>query len=450
MPRQKDWGGYFPTRTKRQEIPPSAAREIRWVKVARGEHIGYQRIERSKAGSWWARKFVGGTGSKYRKRVLGSADDLPHVAADGLSVMSYSQALAAARQFCDNPWAKPEVDSSEVWTLNQCADFYQKTTAKKRSAGARANLKYSLRANILPTLGSIPITKLTFETVEAWHAALARKPARVHSGKRGTYDEADQRHKAEATTAEGRSEALRKRQATANRQLTTLKAMLSYCCKKKKVVRDSVEQRCWEDVEPFPNIECETKRIPTDEEISRVFNAAKGMDTDLYLLTSLGALIGSRFKGVAGLVVQDFDSRTKTLRVRDSKTKPYTHHLHGEAAALVESLVAGKSAHDHIVTNSGKPWGKGSYSKRWARVCKAAEVDPPISFNEFCRHSYGSRYIMSGGHLLLAAKQMGHRDSRMLERHYAHILSDYRRKDAEAHAPEFGIKPVNVAKLKAG
>ena len=56
---------------------------------------------------------------------------------------------------------------------------------------------------------------------------------------------------------------------------------------------------------------------------------------------------------------------------------------------------------------------------------------------------------MAGTPLMVVARQLGHRDTRMVERHYGHLAPDYITDAIRAGAPRFGFKPdAKVVPLK--
>jgi integrase len=55
---------------------------------------------------------------------------------------------------------------------------------------------------------------------------------------------------------------------------------------------------------------------------------------------------------------------------------------------------------------------------------------------------------MNGAPLLVVAKNLGHTDTRMVERHYGHLAESYVADAIRAAAPRFGIVPSNVARLR--
>jgi hypothetical protein len=55
---------------------------------------------------------------------------------------------------------------------------------------------------------------------------------------------------------------------------------------------------------------------------------------------------------------------------------------------------------------------------------------------------------MNGTPLLVVAQNLGHSDTRMVERHYGHLAPSYRKQEILKGAPVFGIKPdTNVVAL---
>jgi hypothetical protein len=50
--------------------------------------------------------------------------------------------------------------------------------------------------------------------------------------------------------------------------------------------------------------------------------------------------------------------------------------------------------------------------------------------------------------LLVVAKNLGHRDTKMCEAHYAHLAPSYEIDQIRKGAPQFGFKPGNVARLR--
>ena len=75
-----------------------------------------------------------------------------------------------------------------------------------------------------------------------------------------------------------------------------------------------------------------------------------------------------------------------------------------------------------------------------AYVCEHANIKPPIGFHGL-RHTWASHAVMNGVPLLVVAKNLGHSDTRMVEKHYGHLAPSYVTDAIRAGAPKFGFKP---------
>jgi hypothetical protein len=84
------------------------------------------------------------------------------------------------------------------------------------------------------------------------------------------------------------------------------------------------------------------------------------------------------------------------------------------------------------------------------RFMQAREVITAVD-NEFhgLRHTWASLAVMAGMPLLVVAKNLGHSNTRMAEKHYGHLAPSYVAETTRQYAPRFGITtPSNVTPLK--
>jgi hypothetical protein len=51
-------------------------------------------------------------------------------------------------------------------------------------------------------------------------------------------------------------------------------------------------------------------------------------------------------------------------------------------------------------------------------------------------------------HIMVVARNLGHADTRMVERHYGHLAPSYIADAIRAGAPTFGIEPGNVVPIE--
>jgi len=82
-------------------------------------------------------------------------------------------------------------------------------------------------------------------------------------------------------------------------------------------------------------------------------------------------------------------------------------------------------------------------------ACKAAGLEY-ISFHEL-RHTYATMLVNRGCPLVFVANQLGHTDTRMVEKRYGHLKDDAKAAAILAAMPTLGIvEPPKVTKLKLG
>jgi integrase len=99
-------------------------------------------------------------------------------------------------------------------------------------------------------------------------------------------------------------------------------------------------------------------------------------------------------------------------------------------------LTAGRSGTDPIF---GKVWNKSQQNRPMREAVDRAKIKPRISFHGL-RHTWASLAVMGGVPLIVVAKNLGHADSRMVERFYGHLSETYVASEIRKRAPRFGVK----------
>ena len=146
----------------------------------------------------------------------------------------------------------------------------------------------------------------------------------------------------------------------------------------------------------------------------------------------------------------DFNSDSGVATVRASKAnKPRHVILTDEGQALFSNLTVGKAPTDPVfLREDGGLWGKSHQRRPILDACKAAKIKPAISFHVL-RHTHGSTLAMKGVPMAVIAEQLGHADTRMTEKHYAHLAPSYVASTIRAHFPLLGLaKPTDVVPLR--
>jgi integrase len=138
--------------------------------------------------------------------------------------------------------------------------------------------------------------------------------------------------------------------------------------------------------------------------------------------------------------------------------KPRRALLTNEGRAFFESITAGRPPHEPIFLHEGfdgRKWKEEKINRTWKQseqqrpmgeACLAAGL-PKMGFHQL-RHSYASALVAAGMPLAYVAQLTGHADTRILEKHYAHLAPSDLSRSLEALAPKLGIPVVSVEVLK--
>ncbi|MBS1941292.1 MAG: site-specific integrase [Bacteroidetes bacterium] len=413
--------------------------------------MGFYRPGDGSAGSWIARLHDSEAG-KHRTRRLGTADDLAE--ADGVEVLSFAQAQAKAREWFD----RARLDNGEElpgrgpFTVADAWALYREDCVR-RGVKALGRLDCGAKLYILPALGEAEVEKLTQTRIEKWHAALAEAAPRRRAKKF-----ADK-------VAEGpkprTDEEKRKRRSSANRILTILKTALNLAKKKRKV---TCTADTWREVGPHGNADAARVRFLNLEEQVRLVNAC---GPDFRRIVQAGLFTGARFGELVRLKVEDFDPKNESVFIAPGKSGKGRHvALTEEASAFFKETVAGLEGgtllftHEafegmrRIVPKTNEPvpkvhraWKKSEQQRPMATACKVAKI-APLGFHQL-RHSYASALVNAGVPLAFIAQQLGHSDTRMVEKHYGHLAPSALKDAIRKLAPTLGIhQPGNIGNLK--
>lgn len=390
-------------------------RQPHWQALVPGGrwHIGYQHWKGDAAGRWVMRRYIGG--DKYRISGLGLADD--DAAPDGVMVLSFEQAVTKANTLIDTPASKVH-----NLTVRQAMDRY---VAYKRSLGQPVSDVLSRgAAHILPVLGDLVVSELTTDTLRRWLSNMAALPAlsRPKDGK--------QKYRPAAAT----EEEVRKRRATANRVLTMLKAGLNFAFDEGHVSnRDAWGRK----LKPFRDVERARVRYLTVAQAERLLNAC---DPKFRGLVRAGLETGCRYGELTRLECADFNPDSATVHIRRSKTGPGRHVvLTPEGAAFFRAHTAGRPDHQRMFLHSNSAeWKKSDQARPMREACKHARITPAVGFHQL-RHTYASLSVMNGMPLMVVAKNLGHRDTGMVEKFYGHLAPSFVADAVRASAPRFKV-----------
>ena len=405
--------------TARRALKPAGKPYYR--AIDEGLHLGYRKGQ--VGGKWVMRRYVGG--QTYQVETIATADD--SIDADGATILSFGQAQALARaRFVEAKRVAAGLPAEAgPYTVKLCLNEYLAWLAANGKTAKDA--RWRADALIIPVLGDVECAKLTTHQIRSWRDAVAKALPRI----RTTAGKA-QRFRGGAETDDA-DEAIRRRKASANRVLTVLKAALNAAWRDKKIASD----HAWRAQEPFEEADAARVRYFTVEEANRLLNATQG---EFRNLVYAALMTGCRFGELAALTVGDFNPDSGTLHIRTSKSGKGRHAvLTEEGTEFFKGICAGRAARDRMLWKAdGGRWGKSHQHRPMRDACTAARIDPPANFH-CLRHTYASLSVMNGAPLMVIARNLGHADTRMVEKHYGHLSKDFITQPIRAAAPRFGV-----------
>ena len=390
-----------------------------------GVSLGYRRGSRA---SYWVVRRLGrlvrGHGrARYRQRSFAFADDQDQ--ADGERVLSYEQARARAvdlyvRGGLDEPGRKAgnhgppilslfdDLPASPPYTFAHAAHDYLKWR-RANDYHVEADY-YNARAYALPDLGEVPLKELTRARIWACYAGIVETTVRVSMG-----FGARSRTKGPPPTADER----RRRMLIANRILYFVCSVLDYAYSRGEIETDFG----WRRIKRYRGVNIPRDRHLNPQECRALLIHC---DPDLRLFVKALLLTGCRFGELQRLCAKDFDPRTGHLRIHKTKKRvPRTVSLTPRGRMYFAWLCTGKEPDELVFVPRGHDrWTAAMILARFRTVAKRAQLKPPINATVM-RHTYASQAVMAGIPLNVVAKQLGHSDTRTLERHYAHLSENY-------------------------
>ena len=173
--------------------------------------------------------------------------------------------------------------------------------------------------------------------------------------------------------------------------------------------------------------------------------AQHGLDFQMLVRAALET--GARYGELCLLNVGDFNAEAGTVAILTSKAgKPRHVVLTDEGRAFFEQVCRDRIGGEPMLLKAnGSPWRKSHQLRPMAEACRRAKIDPPINFHAL-RHTWASLATMNGVPLLIVAKNLGHSDTRMVEKHYGHLAPSYIADAIRAGAPRFVEQATKVRK----
>ena len=194
----------------------------------------------------------------------------------------------------------------------------------------------------------------------------------------------------------------------------------------------------------------------------RLLNAC---DPNFRAMAQAALETGCRYGELTRLQVQDFNADAGAINVRRSKSGKARHVvLSAEGIAFFSQLTAGREPSGLMLRNLARvereserhrqkmmkspnvaeisdlgDWRPAEQGRPMREACKRAKIEPHISIHGL-RHTWASLAAMAGVPLMVIAKNLGHTDTRMVEKHYGHLAPSFVTDAIRAGAPKFGFK----------
>jgi integrase len=401
------------TRTARNRLKVAHKPYFRLIEP--GLHLGYRKLADG-PGTWVARRYSGN--GAYAVENLRAPDGAIILAddfadADGDRVLNFAQAQTRVRG--------PRVAAGAYTVANAMDDYIRFLQSDGRSEHSLQDARYRANALILPQLGTVKVAQLTSDRLRRWRDELVSVGPRLRTrkGEEQKYRDGDKRAS----------------RASANRTWTTLRAALNHAFSEGKTDSDSA----WRKVKPFRSVEVARVRYLSVAEAKRLINAC---DADFRQLVQAALQTGARYGELINLEVRDFNPDGGTLAIRQSKSgKPRHVILTDEGQRLFAALAAGRGGHTLMLRKAdGQAWGAGHQVRPMQEACERAKITPAVNFHAL-RHTWASLAVMNAMPLMIVARNLGHTDTRMVEKHYGHLAPSYVADAVRKHAPSFGFKP---------
>jgi integrase len=406
------------TPNSRRSIPSGTKLHIDPL-PAPGLAIGYRKSE-SVGGVWFARKHREGT-TKYIFQRIGLADDTQP--ANGTTVFSYEQTVKEAEKW--EAHQTGQVLINKAYTVRNLMDDYlaYQELKKRRS---QAKTKRRIEANILPTLGNVPLRKLTHHQVENWFHTLAKATPRLRPKR---LDEPVYRKVADPAD----EEYLRQRQSSANRVWNIFRSMLNFGYKQNKVA----SRLAWDKVQEFGAVnEPRIVEISFDQ-LTAVIDSC---DPVFQPMAKAALYTGARYGELCRMKVRDFNPKTSKVFLPKTKNSNSRYvFLHDEALEMFLELTTGRDPDEVIFLNNGNHWKRSNAQEPMHKAVDAAGVTRKFTFHQF-RHQCACICLESGMTMEQVSQMLGHKSIAITQKYYARFSKDHMQEAVQRYAPR--LRPV--------
>lgn len=368
--KQTHSGNLIDSQTKRDRLP--VRREPYWHKLQTGGFVGYRRIE---GGGTWVARWRDENGKQHYRALSVPPTDPKKI---------FEVACNEVQAWFKETQAGIFIRS----TVSDAANGYLRALKLRKGNKAEADARGRIDRCIKPTLGDRPLDRLTTTEIRDWLHGL------VPDGLDG--------------------EEVRRAKDSANRNLTTLKALLNDAWRNGGVLSNAA----WSKVKAFENVGEARKVFLNAEQRKRLLDHCGGAFHDL---VEAGLLTGARYGELRELLVSDYDKSRRVLNIRKGKTGPRSVPLNDAAANLFDRLRKGKLPSGYLLPrDDGLPWQHSDQDELMREAVKQARLPHGTVFYVL-RHTFIANALTGGVDIHAVAKLCG-TSVRMIELHYGKLL----------------------------
>ena len=378
--------------------------------VAKRVAVGYRKGV--KFSTWSVRLFSDG---KYQRKELGQADD--SIPSDGVTILSWSEALTKALA---SSVARPAEAAAmrKRYSVKQCVeDYFVNRRARTRSPESVTEDGYKIAA-FVERFGDEQVGNLRTSDLQAWRDALVGSP------------DAD----VELSDTDRRAWQ-RKAQGSANRVWATCRAALNFAFNQGRVQSDLE----WRRIKSFKGADTPGTRFLSVPECNKLLGASPPAFRNFAQAALLTGMRPGELKRLdVSMVEKTF------MAVGQGKTATGRHVSITKAGqTFFKKLCKGRKSTDILLPNDeGSRWTRMQISRAMRKSVEDAALASPAVFRDL-RRTYGSLLANRGAADTIIAHSLGHADTRMTRRVYAHLLDNTVAAELEARLPVF--KPTRRA-----
>ncbi len=408
----------------REELWPMA--RTYWCTFSKCRRIGYMR--RQKYGVWYAQLAIQG-GREVRGRI-GNADD--NEIADGVLILSFPQALERAESWCleaVSTLSKRDVESQTPefpdlpaappyligHALKAYLEWYRDNRADYRKTYNTA------RASLFPAFWSKPFHNLTNVDMRRWMFQQSNSPVMLRADING--------HRSFLPKSDSDKDFIRRRRTTINRKLHILRAALNHGLELGMIDTDAA----WKSVRTYRRTARTNNHFLEKDQLAKLL---RHCDPGLARLVSVAVTTGCRIGELTNLTVGDFDPKAASLRVAGASGKgTRTVHLASDTLALFNEITECRDpAAPMLLRKDGTAWRSNSHHRPFKAACARANLPPDFRFQDL-RNTFAAHAIMARVPIEAVAAQLGHSDTRMVQKAYGRLGSQDVAKEVEARMP---------------